>query len=66
MKEQKVLTNNFNDYVLLRPISVEFQNGIFYNTVVNLMGTRSFFRKVLVQTKTPLDKRNLFIKESNS
>lgn len=66
LKLQKVFSNKFHDFVLLRPISAEFEGEIFYNTVVNLMGTRSYFRKVVVQTKVPLDKRNLFIKETDS
>ena len=62
---RQVISDRYTTVLLLSPESSEFCEGIYYYKAKALMGTRTTFKKVTVETLTPMDKRKLYLIHSN-
>jgi hypothetical protein len=62
---RQVMSDWYNTALLLSPESNEYTDGIFHYQVKALMGTRTTFKKVGVETLTPMDKHKLYLLHNN-
>ncbi len=64
-KIRQVLLDRWDTALLLSPSSSDYSEGVFYYQARKLVGTRTPFKKVVVETSIPMDKRKLYLLHEN-
>lgn len=64
-KVRQVIMDRWDTALLLSPGSSDYSEGVFYYQARALVGTRTPFKKVAVETLTPMDKRKLYLLHEN-
>jgi len=60
-KLQKNIKDLYERVRLIRPVSLEFTDGIFYNKVEILTGSNPIFEKHTIESLVPLDTKKLYL-----
>jgi hypothetical protein len=58
---REVFADSFSEWLLLRPDQSQYREGIFQYTATSLMGTRTIFRKVPVETSLPMEADKIYL-----
>lgn len=60
-KIRKYIADSFENMPLIAPVNNEFEKGIYHFQVLSLMGSRTIFKKSIVDTFSPMDKQRLYL-----
>jgi len=63
---REVLADSFSESLLLRPGPSEYRQGVFQYKATSLMGTRTTFRTVTVETSLPMERDRIYLLDMSS
>ena len=62
---RQIISDKYSSAILIAPQSCEYRDGVYYYQVKVLTGTRTTFKKQIVETLKPMDSRKLYILHNN-
>jgi len=65
-RTREVLADSFSESLLLRPGPSEYRQGLFQYKATSLMGTRTMFRTVTVETSLPMEADRIYLLDMSS